>query len=225
MRYALAFVCGGASDLIKSEDVLTRFGVRPHELSSFRYRGNGNPGPTRIETKDGRSFELTYQDMWADEDNWRIQARCKICPDAVGDTADVVASDIWPGGSPTGEDDGFNGIIVRTSRGLELYTAAVAAGSIIIEPTGVDFRDFDRYQPHQVRKKQAIWARLAGMRAAGRPVPEVRDLRIEECAQLNTVTHNLTEAKGARDRARNGRLAEPTPVRGRRILGHEPDAM
>ena len=213
MLYALALVCGGASDLTKSEDVLHRFGVRPDELALFRYRGNGNPGPTRIETKDGRSFELSYQDMWADEENWRIQPRCKICPDAVGEGADLAASDVWPGGSPTGEDDGFNGIIVRTSRGLDLYNAAVAAGSIIVEPRAVNFRDFDGFQPHQVRKKRAVWARHAGMRAAGRPVPQTEHLRIKECARLNTVTHNVIEAKGSRDRARNGRLAEPRPVR------------
>jgi len=51
MRYALAFVCGGASDLTKSEQVLQRFGLREDELSLFRYRGHGNPGPNRIETR------------------------------------------------------------------------------------------------------------------------------------------------------------------------------
>ena len=59
MRYALTFVCGGASDLTKSEQVLGQFGVERQEVTSFRHRGNGNPGPTRVETSDGRSFELT----------------------------------------------------------------------------------------------------------------------------------------------------------------------
>ena len=57
LRYALAFVCGGASDLSKSEQVLQRFGVAEDELALFRYRGHGNPGLNRIETKDGRAFE------------------------------------------------------------------------------------------------------------------------------------------------------------------------
>jgi coenzyme F420 hydrogenase subunit beta len=215
LRYALTFVCGGASDLTKSEEVVSEFGIRPDELSLFRYRGHGCPGPTRLETRDGRSFELTYQEMWADEATWRIQPRCKICPDAIGESADLAASDVWPGGGPTGEDEGFNGIIVRTARGLELYEAALAAGAIVVQPGDVSFRDFDGFQPHQVRKKRAVWARFAGMRAAGQPVPETHDLRLAECARLNSFTENLAEARGARRRAKQGRLGEPPAVKRR----------
>ncbi|UTW08563.1 Coenzyme F420 hydrogenase/dehydrogenase, beta subunit C-terminal domain [Pseudomonas benzenivorans] len=211
MKYALTLVCGGASDLSKSQEVLAQFGIDEDQLSLFRYRGNGNPGPTRMETKGGQAFELSYQDMWANEDKWMIQPRCKICPDAIGESADLAASDVWPGGGPTGEDEGFNGIIVRTRRGLELYQAALAAGAIKVEPTAVGFRDFDLFQPHQVRKKRAAWARLAGMKAAGKPVPELHNLRLIECAQLNSVADNLSEARGTRLRAKNGRLSEPRP--------------
>jgi len=211
MRYALTLVCGGASDLAKSEEVLQRFGIAESELSLFRYRGFGNPGPTRVETKDGRAFELTYQQLWEDEAKWMIQPRCKICPDAIGQAADIAASDVWPGGGPTGEDEGFNGIIVRTQRGLELYEAAVAAGAIVIERSA-SFSDFDLFQPHQVNKRRAVWARLKGMEAAGKPVPVVMDLELEACARQNPVGRNLAEARGARDRARRGRLGEPTPV-------------
>ena len=214
MRYALTFVCGGASDLTKSEQVLAQFGVEREEVTSFRYRGNGNPGPTRVETSDGRSFELTYQEMWEDEATWQIQTRCKICPDATGEGADIAASDVWPGGGPTGEDEGFNGIIVRTTRGLELYRDAVAAGAIVIDAQPIDFRDFDVFQPHQVRKKRAIWARFAGMRSAGHPVPQTENLRLDECARLNLIGANLAEARGARRRSLNGRMSEP-PARER----------
>jgi coenzyme F420 hydrogenase subunit beta len=209
LKYALTFVCGGASDLTKSEQAASGLGIQPDELSLFRYRGYGNPGPTRLETKDGRSFELTYQQMWEDEDTWQIQPRCKICPDAIGESADLAASDVWPGGGPAGEDAGFNGIIVRTLRGLELYRAALAAGAIVAEPRSLSFRDLDEIQPHQVRKKRAVWARLAGMKAAGHPVPETVNLRLEECARLNTFRENLDEARGARRRAHEGRLGEP----------------
>ena len=209
LEYALTFVCGGASDLTKSEEVVAEFGIDLTQISLFRYRGYGNPGPTRLETRDGRSFELTYQDMWKEEATWRIQPRCKICPDAIGESADLAASDVWPGGSPAGENPGFNGIIVRTQRGLELYRAALATGAIAVEGRAVSFRDFDDFQPHQVYKKRAVWARLAGMRAAGKPVPETHGLRLEECARLNTLAENLAEARGARRRAKQGTLSEP----------------
>jgi coenzyme F420 hydrogenase subunit beta len=201
MQYALTLVCGGASELTKSREILDEFGIDERELSLFRYRGFGNPGPTRLETKDGRAFELTYQQMWADESTWRIQSRCKICPDAMGEGADLVVSDVWPGGGPTGEDEGFNGIIVRTRRGLQLYQAALAAGAIVESPRRVSFRDFDEFQPHQVRKKRAVWARLAGRKAAGQPVPDTHGLRLTDCARRNSLKENLAEARGARRRS------------------------
>jgi coenzyme F420 hydrogenase subunit beta len=211
MRYALTMVCGGSSDLRKSEDALERFDLEEHELTLFRYRGNGNPGPTRIETKDGRAFELTYPELWADESKWMLQPRCGICPDAIGLGSDIAVSDAWPGGSPTGEDEGFNGIIVRTGRGLELYEAAVGAGALTIDRDAA-FADFDDFQPHQVRKRLAVWARLKGIEAAGHAVPAVSDLQIDDCARLNPLTKNLAESRGARDRVRRGRLGEPKPL-------------
>jgi len=211
MRYALTLVCGGASDLTKSEQVLQRCNIHERELALFRYRGHGNPGPTRLETKDGRTFELSYQQLWEDESKWMIQPRCNICPDAIGQGADLAVSDVWPGGSPAGEDEGFNGIIVRTKRGLELYDAAVAAGVLTINRP-ITFRDLDRFQPHQVRKRRAVWARLKGMEIAGKPVPEVTDLGIGECARQNSQAENLAECRGARDRAKHGRQGEPRPL-------------
>jgi coenzyme F420 hydrogenase subunit beta len=82
----------------------------------------------------------------------------------------------------------------------------------VAEPRDISFRDFDEFQPHQVRKKRAVWARLAGMRAAGRAVPETHELRLAECARLNSLKENLAEARGARRRAKQGRLGEPPAV-------------
>ena len=211
MRYALAFVCGGASDLSKSEQVLQRFGLREDELALFRYRGHGNPGLNRIEAKDGRVFEISYRQLWEDEDKWMIQPRCKICPDAIGQVADIAVSDAWLNGGPAVEDEPLNGIIVRTRRGLELFDAAVAAGALTITRE-TSFAELGELQSHQVRKRRAVWARLKGMAIAGKPVPVVTDLALEDCARQNALADNLAEGRGARDRARRGRLGEPPAV-------------
>jgi coenzyme F420 hydrogenase subunit beta len=212
VRYCLTLACGGASDLVKSREVLDRLSVEEEELHLFRYRGHGNPGLTRIETKGGRTFELTYQEMWGDEKGWRIQPRCKICPDAIGEAADVVSADCWPGGSPVAEDAGFNAVMVRTRAGVRLFKGAVADGAVVVDrPIG--FRDMDRFQPHQVRKKRAVWARLEGMAAAAMPTPVVERLRIAELAAENDAGANYREQLGAEKRARDGRLGEPPAAR------------
>ena len=208
VRYCLALVCGGMSDLTKSRQVLDEAGMEETELRLFRYRGHGNPGPLRAETGDGRAHEVEYNAMWGDEVGWALQPRCKICPDAIGEVADLAAADCWPGGGPTGEDAGFNAVLVRTARGRALFDAAVECGDIVVDRDS-SFREMDDFQPHQVRKKYALAARYAGMRAAGLPTPATPRLRIERLARKQPFSFLLREARGARQRARAGRLGEP----------------
>jgi coenzyme F420 hydrogenase subunit beta len=208
MAYALTMICGGASQLGKSQEVLHSFGVAERDVTLFRYRGHGNPGATRIETSEGRVHELTYGQMWEDEQTWRLQARCKICPDAIGEAADLVAGDTWPDASPVGEDAGFNSILARTVAGAELLRDAVTAGALTVcEPLGP--RRLDDFNPHQVVKKRAVGARLLALRAAGRPVPRVRRLRVARLTLANGVPAAAREMRGTLARRRDGRLGEP----------------
>lgn len=208
VRYRIAIVCGGASAFGLSLDLVERFGVREPEVSLLRYRGYGNPGRTRVETRDGRAFEVTYNDLWADEEKWRIFFRCKICGDAVGEAADIAISDTWPGGGPTGEDAGFNGFIARTERGSRLLHRAAAAGALTLIGD-MDFRDFDEVQPHQVRKKQAITARLAALREAGFPVPDYPDLRLDAAGASATEAFRRENTEGMRKRLAKRKPSEP----------------
>ena len=81
-----------------------------------------------LKTKDGREYDREYNSFWGEESTWRVPFRCKICPDAIGESADVAALDTWRGGSPKGEDEGFNAAIVRTKKGLDLMSDAAKAG-------------------------------------------------------------------------------------------------
>lgn len=201
----LVMVCGGASDLGKSWMLLDEIGVPEEDVTVFRYRGYGNPGRARVETRDGRAFERTYEELWGDEAGWRIQTRCKLCPDAIGEAADIAAADIWPDAQPEGEDAGFNGIITRTGTGQRLMQAAVEAGDLIL---GKDHapRDYDHFQPHQVNKKRAMAARLRGLSRAGWPVYAHKGLRLDALD-----ARDEAEEQGAHDRARSGRFAEKLP--------------
>ncbi len=194
----LAMVCGGQSRSKKSQALLDEFGIHEQELSLFRYRGHGNPGQTVIETVDGRRFEKTYLELWEDTSGWELETRCKLCPDALGEAADVSAADIWPGGAPTGEDEGFNGIIVRSNTGEDLIAAAQKSGDLVLgEP--ITPREFDHMQPHQVRKKEALAARYAGLVDAGVPPVEVHGLR------LHALGDRLPPGQSAEERAGTAR--------------------
>lgn len=207
-RYRLAMVCGGQSRLTKSQDLLTEFDIAEGDLSLFRHRGFGNPGRTRVETRDGRAFEKTYQELWADESGWQLETRCKLCPDALGEAADVAAADVWPGGSPTGEDAGFNGIIVRSPAGEALIADAASEGELLLGDE-ITPRQFDDFQPHQVRKKQALMSRYAGLAAAGLPAVKTEGLRLKALGAMLDSDTSRAEFAGTRRRAEEGRFREP----------------
>lgn len=207
-KIMMALVCGGAPEFRKSRDLVRELGYAENDVTLFRYRGYGNPERARIEFADGHAEERSYLDLWADESSWCIQPRCKVCPDAVGESADIAAADFWPGGAPAGEDAGFNSIIVRSRAGQALVESAVENGNLTIT-RDLDIRDMDDTQPHQVRKKKELWARFAGMRAAGHLIPSIEGLRLRELAATQTFSDNLAAARGARLRSHDGRLGEP----------------
>ena len=108
VRYTLAFSCGTFGDLQCSRWMLQRQGVPGGEenLSLFRYRGYGCPGPTRAVTRDGTVYDESYLEFWYGPHGWTHQFRCKICADPTGEMADVTVADAWPGGTPTEEEWG-----------------------------------------------------------------------------------------------------------------------
>ena len=195
----LALVCGGQSRLSKSQAALAEFAIEEDDVALFRYRGHGNPGPTVVETTAGDRFTKSYLEMWEDESGWDVETRCKLCPDALGEAADVAAADVWPGGAPTGEDAGFNGIIVRTAVGEDLVASAVEAGELVLGDP-ITPRTFDALQPHQVRKKEALAARYEGLADAGVAPIETRGLRIYELGRRIDAERFAHERSGARRR-------------------------
>ncbi|MFT7475287.1 MAG: coenzyme F420 hydrogenase subunit beta [Verrucomicrobiales bacterium] len=203
----MVMVCGGTSRLTKSQAVLDELAVHETNVTLFRYRGHGNPGPTRIESSDRVVHERSYLDMWADEGGWDLETRCKFCPDALGEAADIAAADAWPGGAPTGDDEGFNATVVRTMAGERLVASAIAAGALVRgeEISAAQFNDF---QPHQVRKKQALAARFTGLRDADVTVLQTEGLRIEELGAALDPTSFDKERSGSATRAKAGRFSE-----------------
>ena len=54
-------------------------------------------------------------------------------------------------------------------------------------------KDIDDFQPHQVNKKKAVYARHKGMRQKNIPTINTNSLRIKELYDLNSKEFNLKE--------------------------------
>lgn len=198
-KFLLTLVCGGSTEFTKSQDFIKSFNVKEEELEIFRYRGFGNPGRMYIKTKDGREHDREYNSFWGEESTWRVHFRCKICPDAIGESADIAALDTWQGGSPKKEDEGFNAAIVRTQKGSDLLKEAIKAG-YIQKGSNLTIADINDFQPHQVSKKKAVYARHLGMKKNNLPTITTNYLRIEELYNKNSKDFNLKEEQGLSSR-------------------------
>ncbi len=214
VRYWLTPVCGGFGEPRFTDDFVRSVGVDPAEMTGLRYRGHGCPGPTRIEAGD-TVVERHYLDYWGEDDSqWGLPWRCKICPDGIGEAADIAASDTWPGGSPTREESetdlGVNAIIARTVAGAELLAAAAADGALVIE-RDITVDDMSDYQPHQVRKKYAAGVRHQAMRESGRIAPTTERLRLDELMAELPVEVRTRQLEGTKQRIETGKASQPTP--------------
>ena len=60
----------------------------------------------------------------------------------------------------------------------------------------LEIHEISEFQPHQVSKKRAVFARHKGMRKKGIPAISTNGLRIKELYALNSKALNLAEEEG-----------------------------
>jgi coenzyme F420 hydrogenase subunit beta len=201
----LTVMCGGQADMPFLWGLLEANKLREGDVLSFRCRGNGCPGPTSIEARDGRRVELAYDEVWGDAiHEWGLPYRCKICPDSQGEQADIMAFDSIAPEHADEDTEGFNTVIVRTRRGAGLLREAQASGSLTVTK-GLDLSTLAYWQSHIVRRREGALARLAGTALRNGVVPRVGGYRLLRAAGRDGVRGFAGNAVGAWRRAGRAR--------------------
>lgn len=211
--YLITIFCGGVNDLDAPRQMAAWHGVAEDEINVFRWRGNGWPGPTRIETKDGRHFDLSYDEAWYSKNvPWgeNVQFRCKICPDAIGELSDIACPDSWEmrDGKPIHEEaPGANLFVARTERGEALVAEAAAAGAIHLDPFTI--AELDLQHADHVRRKIENPARVRALGAMGEPMPRFEGFRPGRMVEIAGPERDREAEAGTRRRLAEGRNREP----------------
>jgi coenzyme F420 hydrogenase subunit beta len=199
----LSFFCAGTPSRRGTEALIARMGVEAEELAALRFRGDGWPGLARATRHDGSSETLTYDESWGTVLNQHLLWRCKICPDGVGEFADISCGDAWEGGQdgyPSFEERaGRSLVLARTARGEELLRAAERAGAVELEP--LDVGVIADMQPFQLRRRRELLARLIGARLAGRRVPAYPRMRLAGDARRSGLRASARAVLGTGRRA------------------------
>ncbi len=205
--YRFAFFCAGVPSRRGTLAVLDALGVSHGDCATFQYRGEGWPGLARARLHDGSEISMDYNFSWGTILNRHIQFRCKICPDGVGEFADVVCADAWYGknGYPDfTERDGRSLIVARSVKGQALYERALAEGWIASEPLAVG--EIAKMQPYQVSRKRNVLARITGLFAARRVRPQFRHLALTRLAIGTRLPQQFRNALGTFKRSRDATL-------------------
>jgi len=211
--YLITIFCGGSPTTHTAAKIARYHGVEPDEVSLFRWRGRGWPGPTHVETRDGRTYDLSYDKVWYSDDvpwTYDIQFRCKICPDAIGELGDVSCPDAWVmiDGQPShAEGDGANLFIARTKAGEALVAEAIAAGAIETEPFTVE--EIDRQHADHITRKIENPARVRALVKEGQPAPRFDNFREEAMVAMAGPEKDRAAEEGTIRRIREGAHREP----------------
>ncbi len=173
----LSFFCAGTPSQHATNNLVTDLGLAPDEpLTELWYRGRGWPGRFTAVTESGRSVSASYDVAWGESLGRALQWRCRICPDGVGESADLVAADLWErdaSGQPDfTEHDGLSALLARTERGAKLLQEALDAG--VIDGAELNLSDLEGVQQFQLHRRDSIAARLAGQASTRATIPHFR---------------------------------------------------
>ncbi len=124
----MANFCAGYRDYRHLDGMLRYDQVDPQDVTSFRFRGGGQPGTLKAETKDGRTIRAPYPD-YDGRTQITKQKRCVYCIDATGELADFGCGDAWLDRLlETGEP--WSIILARSERGAQILQEMVAQGKL-----------------------------------------------------------------------------------------------
>lgn len=174
IKYLFSFFCAGEPSDNAQINLLKALGCENiSDCKSLRYRGNGWPGLTVVETNQGESKTMLYDDSWGKILGRDIRNMCRFCFDGIGEMADIACGDAWhlaaDGNPDFTESEGRNVIFARTKTGAELLEGAEKSGHITIQP--YDIQELNQIQKSQFVRRATMGAKILGLNVFGRITP------------------------------------------------------
>ncbi len=173
--FALGIFCGLTNVPKATWVAARRAGGDPAALACVAYRGPGWPGSLRLTSRSGTVTEVPYPDYYDGFVGAWVPLRCRFCPDALAELADVSVGDAWLdrfSGSP-----GVSDLIVRTEAGRRLMDEVAPDWLTLTEATPDEMVASQR-ETYRV-KREVMRGRLWLRRKAGRAAPSYPGLQLE----------------------------------------------
>ena len=172
--FTLGIFCGRTATPRGTQVEMRRAGLDPAEVTRVSYRGSGWPGSLRMETKAGGVRCAELSDYFERFDRGYRLLRCRLCPDALADLADVSVGDAWLErfeGTP-----GVSDLVVRTAAGEQLIDALAPDWLTLLPATPAEI--VASQAETIVLKRDVYRGRMWLRRLARRPVPYNHGIRL-----------------------------------------------
>jgi coenzyme F420 hydrogenase subunit beta len=116
IAFTLGVFCGWTALPRATEVAARRAGVDPAELTAVAYRGPDWPGGLRLVTRSGSIVSRPYPEYFDRYVGAYTPPRCRLCPDALAEAADISVGDAWL--DRFAGTAGVSDVIARTDVGL-----------------------------------------------------------------------------------------------------------
>lgn len=202
----LSFFCAGTPASEGSRNLAAELGFEDSEsITSLRYRGRGWPG-NFVVTDGEDEASITYDESWGRLARGQRQLRCHLCPDGLGELADVTGGDAWHRREEG--TDGISLIMARTERGREVVEAALRDGYLEGTPS-----NHSRVVEAQglVRRRRLLLTRLVALRTLLLPTPSFPGFRLRAAAAQVSLRDHMKEFAGTVRRALTRGFFRPEP--------------
>lgn len=205
----LSFFCAGTPTSSASLRLAGELGfTESSKIAAVRYRGRGWPGLFKVVDDEGQEATLTYDESWGALASRQRQLRCQLCPDGLGELADVTGGDAWH--RKEEGSDGISMILARTERGRRIVEGAIADGYLEAAPSG--YAEVVAAQG-LVRRRRVVGARLAALRTFLLPTPRFLGFRLSAASAQLTVRARMKEYLGTMSRIVRRGYLKPEPRR------------
>ncbi len=176
IRLSISIFCAGSPTTKGTYALLNKMGVSPCDVEQIRYRGFGWPGLTTVNTTDGRSKQINYEQAWGGILSDYGQFRCSICSDSTGEFSDIACGDGWH--RKDKDNLGWSLIVIKSENGRSILKEAIESG--YIRANQLERNLLNLAQASILRRKRLLFGRLQLMRLFGMPVPDFSGFYLRE---------------------------------------------
>lgn len=205
----LSFFCAGPPCTAGTLSLLKELDIEKRTANEIRYRGKGWPGNFQVSFNKTEHRKLSYEESWGKLVKHHRSFRCNLCPDGLGELADISCGDAWHLYDKQKDDWGHSLVLVRSDHGQEIIHRAMENDYLKLSQSQT--AAVIKAQPLTGRRAE-IFGRLLAMKTLLMPVPEFMGFHLSKVWLKNSIKIKIKTYLGTLQRLLTRSLWHQRPL-------------